>query len=50
MLTVRVAMTVAFLTFNLRNLQYDPKSNFPSCLMLVTEKLLQGDKIHTPCC
>ena len=50
MLTVSVAMTVAFLTFNLRNLQYDPKNNFSSYLMLVPERLLEGDKKYTPCC
>ena len=49
MLTVSVAMTVAFLTFNLRNLQY-PKNNFSSYLMLVPEKLLERDITHTPCC
>ena len=49
MLTVSVAMTVAFLTFNLRNLQY-LKNNFSSYLMLVPEKLLERDVKHRPCC
>lgn len=31
------------------NLEY-PKNNFSSYLMLVPEKLLDGDKKHTPCC